>query len=166
MLKVISSSPGDLEPVFEAMLENAVRICGAKFGVAVAGEGEAFRIVAACTELRLPLPNIGRRATLIASRRGNHLERLVANEDSRSYRRPQARAAAADPVGDARLGGARALLNVPMLKDSELVGVDRHLPARGSAIHRQADRAGQEFRRAGRHRHRERAAAQRTARDD
>ena len=43
MLKVISSSPGELEPVFQAMLENAVRICEAKFGIYVSTEGDAFR---------------------------------------------------------------------------------------------------------------------------
>ena len=50
-----------------------------------------------------------------------------------------------------------------MLKDDELIGVDRHLPPGGPAVHRQADRAGAELRRPGRHRHREHAAAQRTA---
>ena len=44
VLKIISSSPGELEPVFEAMLENAVRICGAKFGNLWLREGDAFRI--------------------------------------------------------------------------------------------------------------------------
>ena len=44
MLKVISSSPGELEPVFEAMLANAVRICDAKFGNLWLREGDAFRI--------------------------------------------------------------------------------------------------------------------------
>ena len=44
VLRVISSSPGELEPVFEAMLQNAVRICGAKFGNLFVYEGEFFRI--------------------------------------------------------------------------------------------------------------------------
>ena len=44
VLKVISSSPGELEPVFQAMLENAVRVCGAKFGNLWLREGDVFRI--------------------------------------------------------------------------------------------------------------------------
>ena len=46
VLKVISSSPGDLEPVFSAMLGNATRICEAKFGVLFLYEGDAFRVMA------------------------------------------------------------------------------------------------------------------------
>src|SRR5262249_35891366 len=44
--RVISSSPGQLEPVFEAMLQNATRICEAKFGTMYLREGDAFRAVA------------------------------------------------------------------------------------------------------------------------
>jgi GAF domain-containing protein len=46
VLRVISSSPGDLQPVFEAMLANAVRICEAKFGTLYLREGDALRVVA------------------------------------------------------------------------------------------------------------------------
>ena len=46
VLRVISSSPGALEPVFETMLANATRICEATFGVLYLFEGDAFRAVA------------------------------------------------------------------------------------------------------------------------
>src|ERR1700686_4108238 len=46
VLRVISSSPGELEPVFQAMLENAVRICEAKFGQLYRFEGGAFDLAA------------------------------------------------------------------------------------------------------------------------
>jgi GAF domain-containing protein len=46
VLRVISSSPGELKPVFQTMLENAVRVCGAKFGVLYLSEGNGFRAVA------------------------------------------------------------------------------------------------------------------------
>ena len=46
VLKVISSSPGELTPVFKSMLENAVRICEASFGNLLLYENDAFRHVA------------------------------------------------------------------------------------------------------------------------
>src|SRR5262249_31493276 len=46
VLQVISSSPGELEPVFQAMLANATRICDAKLGMLYLREGDAFRAVA------------------------------------------------------------------------------------------------------------------------
>jgi two-component system, NtrC family, sensor kinase len=76
VLKVISSSPGELKPVFEAMLAYAVRICGAKFGTLFLCEGDGFRVVAqhntppALTEFRQrePILRVGPSTSLYRSR--------------------------------------------------------------------------------------------------
>ena len=68
VLQVISSSPGDLEPVFAAMLENAVRICDAKFGTIYRWDGDAFtslrRII-----YRPPSPKLRRRSPFVPVRK-------------------------------------------------------------------------------------------------
>src|SRR5262249_26573929 len=46
VLQVISRSPGELQPVFEAMLANATRVCGAKFGTLYLYDGDAFHATA------------------------------------------------------------------------------------------------------------------------
>src|SRR5579864_8091932 len=46
VLQVISNSPGDLQPVFAAMLENAVRICDAKFGNIYRWDGDTLHLIA------------------------------------------------------------------------------------------------------------------------
>ena len=59
VLQVISSSPGNLEPVFQAMLENATRICEAKFGVVFSFDGNKFHFEAAVRRPNWP-NSIGR----------------------------------------------------------------------------------------------------------
>jgi GAF domain-containing protein len=125
VLRVISSSPGDLEPVFQAMLENATRLCKAKFGNLYLCEGGRLRIVAthnvppAFAEARRrapihPAPG-GTLEEVIRTKRTAHFRDLAA---TRGYveRHP----AAVDAV---ELGGVRTSLAVPMLRDNELIGV-------------------------------------------
>ena len=124
VLKVISRSPGQLEPVFKAMLENAVRICEAKFGILFLSEGDAFRTVAlhgappayAEARRREPVfrPNPG-----MASGRVARTKQPVQIADIRAEP-----AYTGDPQRFAvlELAGARTMLNVPMLKEDELVG--------------------------------------------
>jgi two-component system, NtrC family, sensor kinase len=125
VLKVISSSPGELEPVFMAMLENAVRICEAKFGTMFLREGDAFRTVAlhnappAYAELRRrnpiihPHPKSGL-ARLVATRQVVHIADIL---EDQGYL-----AGAPISVAIFETAGARTLLVVPMLKDNEVVG--------------------------------------------
>jgi two-component system, NtrC family, sensor kinase len=119
VLRIISSSPGELEPVFETMLANAVQICGAKFGVMSLREGDAFRVIAthgapaAFVEQR-------RRDPLIRPTPGHNLGRMVRTKDVVHV--PDI---SADPESApilAKFGGAKALVNVPLLKDGVLIG--------------------------------------------
>ena len=122
VLKVISSSPGDLEPVFQAMLENATRLCGAHFGVLSLCEGDAFRVVAmhnapsAFADLRRREPVIrpGPMARMAATKQLVHIADLTEHLASRPRD--------TDSMKFIELTGVRTLLGVPMLKDNEFIG--------------------------------------------
>src|SRR6516162_7632222 len=120
VLRVISSSPGDLKPVFDTMLANATRLCEAEFGTLVLYEGDACRHVAAHgapranVELRLrePLFRPGPEhplSQMIKAKQVLHITDLSAESEG-------VRGRLAD------LASARTLLVVPMLKDNELIG--------------------------------------------
>ena len=125
VLKVISSSPGELEPVFQAMLENATRICEAKFGSMALREGDAFRYVAqhnapaAWLELR-------RREPLVRPGPGTGMGQIALTKQVYHIAdiRTERGYIEGDPVSvaGADLAGYRTLLVVPMIKEDELVG--------------------------------------------
>ncbi len=124
VLQVISSSPGELKPVFEAMLEKATQVCDAKFGNMLLFEDGAFRTVAlhnapeAFAEAR-------RRNPLLRAYPGTGLGRVMATKQTVQIADAQAEPAyQADPdrVAFLRLAGARTFFTVPMLKEGELVG--------------------------------------------
>ena len=117
MLKVISRSPGDLEAVFQTLLENATRICEAKFGVLMRFDGEAFRCAA---HLGTPpaLVELMQRGP-IRPPPGSHLDNVMRTKQVSHTADYAADGVPAPPV---TLGGARSTVDVPMLKDDELIG--------------------------------------------
>src|SRR5262249_22433841 len=125
VLGVISSSPGELEPVFQAMLANAVRICDANFGYLLLYDGNAFRFAAlhgappAYDELRRREPVFRVRPNSPLGRLGatKQIQRIADIREEQAYLERQA-----PTVGLVELAGARTLVVVPMLKESELVG--------------------------------------------
>jgi GAF domain-containing protein len=125
VLQVISSSPEDLQPVFDSMLENATRLCQAKFGNLFLREGEGFRIAAThgapsthAAWLRrepvvrdhqhLPLGRVARTKEVV------HIPDLT-TEQAYIDRYPRM-------VDLVETSGARSLLAVPMLKNYEIIG--------------------------------------------
>ena len=118
VLKVISSSPGELEPVFQAMLANATRICEAKFGTLFRFDGKAFHW-AAGIGVPSALAEFQKKRGPYLPESGTLLDRVL---QTRKVAHSPDYAAEPIPGNAAKLGGARSTVAVPMLKDSELVG--------------------------------------------
>jgi class 3 adenylate cyclase/putative methionine-R-sulfoxide reductase with GAF domain len=124
VLQVINSSPGDLEPVFEAMLQKAHSLCEASFGALMTYDGERFHAVAYQGTPALfreflasgirpgPADPFGR---MVEGAALSHIHDV--SEVAAQYPGEQLPRAAAD------LGGIRTLLVVPLRKDNELLGV-------------------------------------------
>jgi signal transduction histidine kinase len=124
VLRVISSSPGALEPVFQAMLENATRICDAHFATLWMAEPDGLRAVA--LHNAPPAFAEARRQILVRPGQNTAVSRVIASKEV-----IQVADVAADPAyaqGDplrvalVEMVGARTLVVVPMLKENELVG--------------------------------------------
>ena len=126
VLRIISSSPGELEPVFQAMLENATRICEANFGNLLLYDGDAFRVVA-MHGAPLAWDALRRHDSVIRFSSVNPLGRIVATKQPQhitDFRMEQAYIEREPgPVAMAEMAGARTVLVVPMLKESQLIGV-------------------------------------------
>jgi signal transduction histidine kinase len=125
VLQVISSSPGELAPVFQKMLENATRVCGANFGTMVLYEGDLVRRAALYnvppefaalqkTQTWRPHPESGL-SKIARTKQVTHVDDL----------RTQGPYLQGDPmvVALSDVAGARTIVMVPMLKENELIGV-------------------------------------------
>ena len=123
MLQVISSSPGELEPVFQAMLANATQLCEAKFGTLWLCEGDGFAH-AALAQRAARIAEEQRRELCISAAGGQPRPRYedpaggpgCRHECDPGLSRPRPVVAAVE------IAGIRTLVSVPMLKESEVVG--------------------------------------------
>ena len=118
VLRVISASPGELDPVFQAMLENATHICEANFGTLFHYDGQRFHVAA---EIGTPpdYSEFRRQRGPFAPRPGGLLHHVTQTKQT-TY---TADNRSGDPGSlHSRLGGARSRVCIPMLKDDALVG--------------------------------------------
>jgi signal transduction histidine kinase len=124
VLRVISSSSGNLKLVFQAMLENATRVCEAKFGILWLREGDGFRSVA-LHNLPPAYAEQRQREPVIRPGPGTGLHRVAKSKQVSHIADIRAEEAyiERDPlrVAGVELGGYRTVLDVPMLKDNELL---------------------------------------------
>ena len=127
VLRVISSSPTQLEPVFNAILENATRICEANFGNLFLREGDSFRAVAVHGPPTTYVDWYQREPVMNAADIQNTpLDRVAWSKETlhvldlrndQSYRQRNPRI-----VGLVESAGAHTLLGVPMLRKNDLIG--------------------------------------------
>jgi GAF domain-containing protein/sensor histidine kinase YesM len=127
VLQVISSSPGDLEPVFATMLENAVRICQAKFGNISRWDGEALHLLASHRNTPSALVEARRQSPHLNAKENVLVRRML--EAKTAVQVPDASLLPgyldrSDPgaIIAVDFGGARTAMLVPMFKENELIG--------------------------------------------
>ena len=118
VLKVISSTPGELEPVFKAMLEQATRVCDAKFGILFRYEGGLFHPVASL-DLPPAFADFMDKQGAFAPQPGQLFGRLC---QSKKVIHVVDRATEPNLSPSVRYGGVRSTIAVPMLKANELAG--------------------------------------------
>lgn len=118
VLRIVNSSPGRLEPVFQAMLEKAVHICGAQFGTLFRLDGERFQFVA---EVGAPVEfaKFQRQRGFFPPLPGTILEKVLL---SKAVAHIDDDAASPHPSAPTRMAGARSMLGVPMIKEDKLIG--------------------------------------------
>jgi signal transduction histidine kinase/uncharacterized membrane protein len=126
VLQIISRSPGDLEPVFNTILENATRICEASFGNLLLREGDVFRRVALYNAPR-EWEELTRREAVIHPPAQSPLARMIATKQVQQctdIRREQTYIERSEPglTALADIAGARTLMTVPMVNEKALVG--------------------------------------------
>jgi signal transduction histidine kinase len=124
VLRVISNSPGDLQPVFETMLQKAVRICEAQFGNLWLREGDFFRIGAITQGAPAVYADFLRREGPFRADRRVGLGLLL--ETKQTYQVPDTTVEPAYNdqlrLATIELAGARTLFAVPLLKENEVIG--------------------------------------------
>ena len=125
VLRVIASSPGELEPVFRAILANAVRICEAKFGNLLLYDGKEFRIAARISSAPSDWVQ-AQRDPVVRPGPSNPIHRLVATREILHILDASLEPAYRDKdpsfVALVNVAGARTVLTVPMLKEDEVIG--------------------------------------------
>src|SRR5262249_48251498 len=124
VLQVISRSPGDLEPVFASMLENAARVCEASMGAIYRWDREGMHLVATHNVARSYAEALGRSplrptpqgyvASLVETKSVIQIDDLAA-QPAYAERKPMA-------VAAVEVAGIRTFLIVPLLKENELIG--------------------------------------------